>query len=239
MEALNDNQFFRSLVIPKPLKSIKKNLRKSRIISNRRAVDDLIRDYVEQSTATYEKLADMMLEIMRSQISFEDPDPNVIGAFESRLKDLDHRFSYVDRLLEEMTAKDKNTLYRDYLREVSTNLKNLRPYIASEIKSKESWGINEALFLSYYDLYNSLLNQLMLSFTRHSGVDKSTQNILSILSFVYQVIIYAYVKEKLDPNVMLRRFSELRVLLLETHYKRSPARNDFAKIVLEISPLSE
>lgn len=237
MSVLSNNEYFRSLIVPRPLNSIEKKLRKDH--SSRKIVNDLIRDYVNENSAVYESLAEMMLELMRSEISFEEPNESLLYEYEEKIRDLDKRFNYVDQFMNEMTERDKNDLWHDYVLESISNLNKLRPDVVDDIKKKESWNTNDALFVSYYDLYTNLLKSIALALAKSKKLSNSDKILLSFASFIYQVVIYAYIKDELDEKIMSRRFSELRLMALDEAERLSKGRKSFVESLKEVPPVSD
>ncbi|QRF74906.1 hypothetical protein Thermo_00399 [Thermoplasmatales archaeon] len=237
MSVLGNKEYFRSLIVPTPLSSIEKKLRKDH--SSSKIVKDLIRDYVKKNSDLYENLAEIMLELMRSEISFEEPNEYVLKEYGKKIRELDTRFNYIDNFMNDMNERDKNALWRDYVLESISNLNKLRPDIVKNIKRKESWNNNDALFISYYDLYTNLLNSIALTLAKSKKMSDSDKILLSFASFIYQVVIYAYVKDELDEKIMLRRFSELRLMALNDTERLSKGRKDFVKNLKEVPPISE
>ena len=237
MSVLINNEYFRSLIVPRPLNSIEKKLRKDH--SSRKIIKDLIRDYVKKNSALYESLAEMMLELMRSEISFEEPNESLLDLYEEKIRELDSRFNSVDQFMDKMTESEKNDLWRDYVLESISNLKKLRPDVVGYIKKKESWSTNDALFVSYYDLYTSLLNNIALALAKSRKLSDSDKILLSFASFIYQVVIYAYVKDELDGKIMSRRFSELRLMALDETERLSKGRKSFVESLKEVPPIPE
>ena len=237
MSVLSNNEYFRSLIVPKPLNSIERKMKRDHIA--RKVVKDLIRDYVKKSTTVYENLAGIMLELMRTEVSFEEPNESILDDYEEKIKELDDRFDYVDQFLQDMSEKEKNELWRDYVIESISNLEKLRPEVLKDIKEKETWNTNDALFLSYYDLYTNLLRSIAFALSKTNKLSVEEKVILSFASFIYQVIIYAYVKDELDELIMIRRFAELRLMSLGETEKFSKGRKEFVERLKEIPPIPD
>lgn len=210
MSIMSNNENFRSLIVPSPLNSIAKKLRKDHLLN--KTVEGLTRDYIKQNSGLYESLVEIMLELMRSEISFEEPNRFILEGYENKIKALDMRFSYIDHFMDKMAEPDKNLLWRDYLLESIDNLKKLKPKTVNKIKRKESWNNNDALIVSYFDLYINFLNRMALALAKSKKISDSDKMMLSFSAFIYQVVIYAYIKNELDEKIMLRRFSELRLM---------------------------
>jgi len=237
MALLGNTEYFRSLIVPTPLNSIEKKLRKGH--SSSKIVKDLISDYVKKNSDLYENLAEIMLDLMRSEISFEEPNESVLEEYEKKIRELDIRFNYIDKFMSEMTERDKNALWRDYVTESISDLNKLRSDMVKSITTKESWNNNDALFISYYDLYTNLLNSKARALAKSEKMSDSDKILFSFAFFIYQVVIYAYVKDELDENIMLRRFSELRLMALNDTERLSKGRKDFVENLKEVPPISE
>ena len=104
------------------------------------------------------------------------------------------------------------------------------------VKKKETWTEIDALFPSYYDRYLQFLNIVAIARTRSKKLSKEKNNILSFVSFMYQVVIYAYLTDKLSKAVMLRRYAELGLFTFEQHKKRSITRREITKSLGNLCP---
>lgn len=237
MYSLYENEFFKSLIIPKPLNSIEKKLKKNH--SSIKVVKGMIKDYIKENSELYEDLAEMMLELMRSEISFEEPNELKLKEYGEKIKELDKRFKYVDHFIDKMSESNKSALWRDYVLESISNLKKLRVDVVKEIKNKEAWNTNDALFVSYYDLYTKLLSSIAIDLAKSKKLNNRDTVVLAFVSFIYQVVIYAYIRDELDERIMLRRFSELRLIVLNATEKSSNGRKALVDILKDIPPISE
>ena len=220
MKDLLGNEFYRSLVVPLPLKSLEKKLGKRRVI-DQRVIKNLIDDYIKTSSEQYEALAGLMIELMNSEVSFQEPNRERIEEFQKKLEGLDRRFKCVDQFMEELSLNDRNLLIRDYVDETASSLRKHRNDISNIIKKKEEWNQNDVLFLSYYDRYTDFLDMIAFATTKDKTMSKFVKGMLYILAFLYQVVIYAYVKDELLTEVMLRRYSELALMTGNLSKRRS------------------
>ena len=232
---MTNNEFCSSLIMPTPLHSIERKLRKNHIY-DKNTVRNLINDYMKGNTNLYLSLADFIIEFMNSEVSFKKPDKEMVDRFEAKLETLDNRFEYVNQFMMELSEKERNELTRDSLDETISKLNNYRQKMLSTIKKKENWTKIDALFPSYYDRYLQFLNMVALEGTRNKGFKKEGGNILLFVSFMYQVVIYAYLTEKLNESVMLRRYAELGLLTLDQHKKLSGTRKGITKSLGDLCP---
>lgn len=237
MSIISDSECLRSMTVPSPLNSMAKKLRRDHLSD--RIVEGLIRDYIKQNSGLYENLVEIMLELMRSEISFEEPNGSILEEYENKIKTLDTRFSYIDHFMDKMTEWEKNEIWRDYVLESIDNLKKLKLNIVNEIKRKESWNNGDTIIVSYFDLYINFLSSIVLGLEKSKKVSESDRMPLSFSAFIYQVVIYAYVKDELDEKIMLRRFSELRLMTLYDTERISKGRKEFVEKLKEIPPISE
>ncbi len=232
---MDSNEFYRSLIVPAPLHSIERRIKRNHIY-DKNTVQNLINDYIERNTDLYTSLADFIIEFMNSEVSFREPDKEIVDGFKEKLEKLDKRFEYVDKFMVELTQKERNELVRDNLDETIHRLSGYQKDLVSIVKKKETWTEIDALFPSYYDRYLQFLNMVAIARTRSKKLSKEENNILSFVSFMYQVVIYAYLNDKLSKAVMLRRYAELGLFTFEQQKKRSATRREITKSLGNLCP---
>ncbi|MHB8360242.1 MAG: hypothetical protein ACYDDC_00340 [Thermoplasmataceae archaeon] len=137
----------------------------------------------------------------------------------------------------ELTQKERNELVRDNLDETISKLSNHRQGIRSMIKKKDTWTKIDALFPSYYERYIQFLNTFAIDRTKSKKLNKEENNTFSFISFMFRVVIYAYLTEKLNEPVVLRRYAELGLLTLELHKKRNRKQKEITKSLESLCPI--
>ena len=229
------NEFYHSLIVPVPLHSIQRKLKRKHTY-DKNTVQNLIDDYIKRRTDHYITLADFMIEFMNSEVSFKEPDKEIVDGFKEKLEKMDKRFEYVDKFMVELSQKERNELIRDNLDETINKLRDYQKDLITIVKKKETWTEIDALFPSYYDRYLQFLNIVAIARTRSKKFSKEENNILSFISFMYQVVIYAYLNDKLSKAVMLRRYAELGLFTFEQHKKRSRTMREITKSLGNLCP---
>lgn len=230
---MDSNEFLRSLIVPAPLRSIERKTKRSRI-NGRTTVQTLINDYIEKNTDLHIFLADFIIKFMDSDMNPINPDKGVVEGFKKKLKGLDNRFEYVGQSMVELSQKERNELVRDSLDETIKKLNDFRSTIIDIVKNKDKWTNVDALFPSYYDRYLQFLNMVAIAKTKSKKLSKEENNILSFVSFMYQVVIYAYLTDKLNEAVMMRRYAELGMFTFSLHKRRSRSRKEVAKSLADL-----
>ncbi len=235
---MDSSEFYRSLIVPAPLRSIERKIKRNHTY-DKNTVQNLINDYIEKNTDLYIALADFVIEFMNSEVSFKDPDKEIVGGFKTKLERLDNRFEYVNQFMVELSQKERNELVRDSLDETISRLTDFRPDIIAIVKNKDKWTNTDALFPSYYDRYLQFLNIFALARTKSKKLSKEENNILSFVSFTYQVVIYAYLTGKLNEAVMLRRYAELGLLTYGQQKRKSRSRKEVTRSLADLCPPEE
>lgn len=232
---MENNEFYRSLIVPAPLHSIERKIKRNHFY-DKNTVQNLINDYIKKNTDLYVSLADFILEFMNSEVSFKKPDKEIVDGFKSKLEKLDKRFEYVDQFMVELSQKERNELIKDSIDETIEKLNSYRERMLSMVKTKDAWTNVDALFPSYYDRYLRFLNAIAIARTKSNKLSEEDNNILSFVSFMYQVVVYAYLTDKLKEAVMFRRYAELGLLTLELHKKMDRSRKLIAKSLEDLCP---
>jgi hypothetical protein len=232
---MDSNEFYRSLIVPAPLHAIERKL-KGNHVYDKKTVQTLINDYIKKNSELYTTLADFIIEFMNSEVSFREPDKKLVEVFESRLEKLDNRFEYVNQFMIELSQKERNELVKDNLDETIEKLNTYRQRMISIVKKKEAWSKVDALFPSYYDRYLQFLNMIALARAKSKKLSKEESNKMSFVSFMYQVVIYAYLTEKLKEPVMLRRYAEMGMITFEQHKRRKGVRKEIIKSLEDLCP---
>ncbi len=230
-----NSEFYRSLIIPLPLDLVEKKLTNQRDV-NKRVVRDLIDDYVKKNTESYKALAGLMLELMNSEVSFQEPNQEKIEGFKKKLEGLDERFKYVDQFMKDLNRKERNDLTKNFLDESASKLRSMRGKILDVVKYKESWNTNDVLMPSYYDRYIEFLGLLTFALTKKKGINPRVKGALNFLSLAYQVVIYAYFENELMPAVMVRRYSELGIITSSLSKRKSKTRKQVVSALKELPP---
>ncbi|MHB8371399.1 MAG: hypothetical protein ACYDBI_01635 [Thermoplasmataceae archaeon] len=81
---MDSNEFYRSLVVPVPLHSIEKKIKRNHVY-DKNMVQNLIDDYIKKNSDLYLSLADFIIEFMNSEVSFKDPDKEIVDSFKAKL----------------------------------------------------------------------------------------------------------------------------------------------------------
>jgi hypothetical protein len=235
MKDLPANEFYKSLVVPLPLRSIERDMAKRHVV-NRNMVKKLIDDYIKTSSEHFEAMANLMLEMMNSEVSFQEPNAEIIEEFYRRMERLDDRFKYIDEFMKELDEKDRNIILMDNFDHTVYLLRNNRAKVLENLKSKEEWNENDVLFLSYYDRYTDFLDLIALEAKRDKKISNSNKGLLYFLAFLYQVVIYAYFKESLKREVMLRRYSELIFMTKDSSKRRTKLQKEILSSLRMLPP---
>lgn len=231
------DKFYRSLIVPLPLELVNRKFSKAHKF-DKTTIKGLIDDYLEKNTESYEALAELMLELMNSEVTLRSPNKERLKEYEEKIEKLDTRFRYVNELIQTLGTKERNNLFRDYLDETAFKLLETREEVFAFLANKEEWNTNDALFLSYYNRYADFLGILAIAITKKKGLSTRFKGFLGVLAFAYQVVIYAYIRDKLNPAVMIRRYSELGLITSELRRKKSKLRKDLVASLSEL-PLPE
>ncbi len=156
-------------------------------------------------------LYDSILEITKKQVYDITPTTEDIIKIKNKVASINEKFKDINKFYDSCSITEKRNLLLPFLKQESSEFKKYLPIFVQKLDSKSSWDKNDSLIYVYYKLYLELIDASYLKlYSEVPSKIESTINQISSLLFFYKPILIAYILNKLDHKVLIRRLAELR-----------------------------
>jgi hypothetical protein len=178
-------------------------------------VKRVMNKYYEENSPEFERVIELLLKQMELEISPNNIKEEEVKAYFDTFKQVDNKFGKINKLIDTLPKDQKKSLYLSYADDLIKALKNrVIPAIESRVSKKPEWNYNDPLIVAYLEQLLALIAVLRnsISKAREEKIDTITVT-FSVLVWVYSLVLYGYLKEKLPPEITSRRYAELVVLV--------------------------
>lgn len=228
--------FLRQLSLQFPLKEIA-ILAKVKRYATWMRLKSKIEEIQRENKQEILNLYDSIINISKNEVYDVTPTMEDITKIKQQIANINEKFKDINKFYDSCTSIEKKRLLLPFLGQESSEFKKYMNTFFQKLDSKIMWDKNDSLVYTYYKLYLELIDASYLKLYSETG-DKieSTINQITSLLFFYKPILIAYVSNKLDDKVLIRRLAELRVNLRP---RILPKINDKIKELFKIPPIQE
>lgn len=194
---------------PLPLKELSQNMKKKhdRWLP---VVNELFDDFIKSNGDKFASLYDLFIKAMEAELDIYTFTNRDYLKFQKNMDELDKRFSHVHEFISKLSPEEfKKMMTTKYFRTVKI-LKRNAVTLRNDLLQKDVWNENDGIIYTYYMSLSHVLSVLVTELDEASpedGVDLIP--LISIISIVYGAVILAYLQDKLKPEVLIERLSEL------------------------------
>ena len=174
-----------------------------------RRIEELRKENKEEILALYSSI----IKIMEKEV-YDVPTTEDVLKIKKQVASINEKFRDVSKFYDSCSLQEKRKLFLPFLRQEINEFRKYEQTFVGKLELKEKWDRNDSLIYTYYKLYTELVNASYLKL-RSASQDKveSTINQINSLLFVSKPVIIAYVSNRLDNKVLIKRLAELRINL--------------------------
>ena len=208
-----------------PLNNIKKK---------RNLYYSLIKEIDETSKEYINDVENVLSYVYASLLNSIDPyymDDTAAKNFENSIKNLSKNYRRITEAIERLDERSKADLYSEFFSESALKFERRKQEFYGTIDKKERWDIRDTTIRYYYDYFIKYLN-LVQQFAKNSNGE--TLSLIVLQTLAYLTILWAYLKGKLDEEVLMTAFSEIVTILnrSEAIFPAEEKYEDIAETIL-------
>lgn len=194
-----------------PLRELERKLHKKHS-TQRPLVEKLINDFVTENGSGYIMLTELLLKAMEADLNIYEFTKDDIEDFKTQINNLDKKFKYIDRIMDQLPKKEKWELWLDRYNNL-TELLSKRTYLVRDyLISKENPNEVDVLFFSYYLHFVRLMGVLTQEIRKlNENEFEHIVPTLNIAMMLYAPLLIGYTNQKLKKEVLIDRLSELAI----------------------------
>lgn len=191
----------------------------------------IIDEYAKENSSISDRVLDIILKLMELNLSLTEINEKDVSSYMEELKEINNKFKWVNKYLETLDAAEKKNLYLSYFDDLIIQVRRkLLKNFSTYVNNKEEWDLNDPLIVSYLSMFYELLIDIRSKLEESKASDIAIQvNLYSLIIAIYSSIVYGYVKNKLNPEVMRNRYSELAY----SYSKYSMNQSNFSKKIID------
>lgn len=206
---MNNVSLSENIFNPVPLKELSNRMKK-RHDKWLPIVNELFDQFIVSNGNKFQSLNDIIIKEMEEKLNIYTMTTEDYTRFQKELEDLDKRFAIVNEFISKLSPQEfKEMITSKYFRTakiLKRSAANLRAYLLE----KDVWNENDGLIYTYYMSLSQVISKLVTEL-EESSTEDGNQLIpaIAIISLVYGSVVIAYTQDKLKPEVLIERLSEL------------------------------
>jgi hypothetical protein len=173
-------------------------------------VNDLFDEFMISNGDKFTSLNDIIIKEMEKELDIYTMTTEDYKNFQKELEDLDKRFAHVNEFISKLSPDEYKSMITSKYFRAAKILKKSAASLREDLLQKEVWNENDGLIYTYYVILSRVISNLVTKL-EESSAEEGNKLIptIGLVSLVYGSVVIAYLQDKLKPEVLIERLSEL------------------------------
>jgi hypothetical protein len=159
-----------------------------------------------------DSLMDDLVDLMLTKIKASDKG-ELLNRITENIEYIQNRFSHIANYFWSLPKKEQKDIFLTFLNDEIRSLNDYKPEFKEKINNIETWNLNDGMIFSYYLLYQDRITELYAQLKKANANQIDTVfRELVITIFNSKPVFLAYFKNRLDSELLLDKFAELRTM---------------------------